>query len=129
SYFLATNVPDHEAIFIIKKQFDVEITKQKFRSLKAEVMSNVEAQAWLNSYAKIGFVSDHIKDVERVKMMSDKLVSSYLNEMQKDEEERDYQKISLIVKDLIALTKLALVLRAGTPILARIKAMIDAANI
>ncbi len=49
--------------------------------------------------------------------------------MAKEHEERNYQLTSSLVKDYEKLTKLNIILRAGAPVLARIKAMIDASNI
>lgn len=129
SYFCATNIPDNEALFLIQKQFNVKLPVHSYRNLKAEVMSNIEVQTWLNSYAKIGFVAAHIQDIERTKMMADRIVSSFLTEYAKDHEERNYQMLSQLTRDYEKLTKLSVVLRAGAPVLARIKAMIDASNI
>lgn len=129
SMFLAHNVPDHEALFVIDKQFGIKLSKSTYSNMKKEIMSNTEVQAWLNSYARIGFVSAHIQDIERTKMMTDKVVASYLMEMSKPHDERDYAMLSQLSRDYVALTKLAVVLRAGAPVLARIKAMIDASNI
>lgn len=129
SYFCATNIPDNEALFLIQKQFNVKLPVHSYRNLKAEVMNNIEVQTWLNSYAKIGFVAAHIQDIERTKMMTDKLVSAFLTEMAKEHEERNYQLLSQLTRDYGNLTKLSVVLRAGAPVLARIKAMIDASNI
>jgi hypothetical protein len=129
SYFLATNIPDHEGIFIIKKQFGVDLAVTTYRNLKAEVMSQPEVTMWLNSFAKIGFVSEHIKDIERVKMMGDRLEAKFLLEISKEEEEIDYDKLDKIIKNFMALTKLGVVLRAGAPVLARLKAQLDAANV
>lgn len=129
SYFCATNIPDNEALFLIEKQFGIKILKATYHKHKQAVLSNVEVQTWLNSYAKIGFVAAHIQDIERTKMMSDKIVSAYQLEMAKEHEERNYQLTSSLVRDYEKLTKLNIVLRAGAPVLARIKAMIDASNI
>jgi hypothetical protein len=129
SYFCATNIPDNEAMFLIQKQFGVKLATPSYHALKREVMSNVEVQVWLNSYAKIGFVAAHIQDIERTKMMCDKIVAAYLTEMAKEHEERDYKLLSQLTRDYEKLTKLAIILRAGAPVLARIKAMIDASNI
>lgn len=129
SYFCATNIPDNEAIFLIQKQFDVKLSRPSYYKMKNEVMSNVEVQTWLNSYAKIGFVAAHIQDIERTKMMTDRIVSAFLTEISKDHEERNYPMISQLTRDYEKLAKLSIVLRAGAPILARIKAMIDASNI
>lgn len=129
SYFCATNIPDNEALFLIQKQFGVKLPVHSYRNLKAEVMSNVEVQTWLNCYAKLGFVAAHIQDIERTKMMCDRIVSAFMTELAKEHEERNYQLISQLTRDYEKLTKLSIVLRAGAPILARIKAMIDASNI
>jgi hypothetical protein len=129
SYFCATNIPDNEALFLIQKQFGKKLSTTTYHNLKNEVMSNVEVQVWVNSYAKIGFVAAHIGDIERTKMMADRIVAAFMTEMAKEHEERNYQMISQLTRDYEKLTKLAVVLRAGAPILARIKAMIDASNI
>lgn len=126
---IAYHIPDHEAVLLVNKKFGVQLSEEAYNNRKIDLSSDVEIQAWLNAYAKSGFVRDHIVDMDRMRLSIEMIMESLHTEGEKPHDERDWKLIGQLQKELRESTKFAVQLRLGAPVMARVKSMLNVANI
>ena len=111
-----------EALEYIKTRFH-SISLSSYKLRKSNVLSDKSIQLWLNNFTRIGFVSNHKKQIENIEMILEDSLKQFFYE--KDKKTRDERKIQQLKNDIRENVKLLSELNLGTPIISAIKAKVE----
>ena len=111
-----------EALEYIKKRFHA-ISLSSYKLRKSNVLSDKSTELWLNNFTRIGFVSNHKKQIENIEKILEDSIKQFFYE--KDKKNRDERKIQQLKNDIRENVKLLSELNLGTPILSAIKAKLE----
>ena len=107
-----------EALKYIMTRFHA-ISLSSYKLRKSNVLSDKSTQLWLNHFTRIGFVSNHKKQIENIEAILEDSLKQFFFE--KDKKNRDERKIQQLKNDIRENTKLLSELNLGTPIISAIK--------
>jgi ribosomal protein L15 len=115
---------EKEALEYIKTRFrDISISSYKIR--KANVLKDKSTQIWLNHFTRVGFVSNHKKQIEEIQNIQNDSLHQLFEETIKKNKRRDEHKILKLKADIRENSKLLSELSLGTPIISAIKAKLQ----
>lgn len=119
---------ERQAITYIEIKLGKPITTNRYYKLKTFLRSQAASDLWMNEQARFGFVTDYRDRIETVqKLLMDRLQDLVLAESGK-RETRDTDYINELTRLASELNHELVTLQLGEPVIARIKADIDAAN-
>ena len=113
---------EKEALKYIEIRFK-KISLSSYKHRKANVLSDDSTQIWLNNFTRVGFVSNHKKQIEYIeKIQDDSLRQLFIEENRPNRNERIILRIK---QDIRENTQLLSELNAGTPIISALKARLE----
>jgi len=116
---------ESEAVEYIKIRFK-QISKISYKVRKARVLSDESTQIWLNNFTRVGFVSNHKKQIEDIQRIQDDSLRQLF--VEQNRQARNERLILQIKQDIRLNTQLLSELNAGTPIISALKARLDSNN-
>lgn len=121
------NLPASQAMEYIRSRFDKPIGLTYYYMLKAQVEGDAEAQRWLTSYAKAGYIVSHKRRMSEMELAARTLLEMLHREKQK-EEGPDTAAVTSIIDSLVKVSKMLVSLQNGAPVLAQVSAMLKGKN-
>src|ERR687888_2393819 len=120
------SLTEREALAYIKNRTGgEELSTRHYYRIKNFVQSEPSTQLWLSQFTKLGFVTEHRKHIDEVNKARSDMWHMILEEQVKPAEQQDKLLIAKLYSQIQENIKLASALNLGTPVVAKIKAMVD----
>jgi len=113
---------ENEALKYIEIRFK-KIGLASYKHRKAAVLSDGATQIWLNNFTRVGFVSNHKKQIEYIEKIQDDSLRQLF--IEQNRQARNEGIILRLKQDIRDNTQLLSELNAGTPIISALKARLD----
>lgn len=102
------------------------VKPRAYRVRKARMQSDETAQNWLNEFTRIGFVKNHMDQIETIRRIQDQTIQEWAVESNK--QFKDPKRMAMLRNDIRENARLLSDLTMDSPHVASIKAKVDKAN-
>lgn len=114
--------PKEATEYIIQKT-GVEISLPYYYMIKGRVESNGELAGWLDYHARVGFLAEHKRHIDQLTHLTAQVYQLFEKEVSSDKPNK-YLALKMC-EQIRENIKLVSALNVGSPILGRIKALVD----
>jgi hypothetical protein len=119
------DLTEREAMDYLRLKFPIQVTAKTYYWYKRKLLSEGVALQWLTKFSKIGFVQNHHRLIVDAKRIYNDSLRRYFFEMAKGDKANRFT-IMKLTEDYRQNAKWLLNLSMGSPIVAQIKAQIEA---